>query len=343
MSTIAISAFVGAATLGGGLAGLFLQGFLPEKHTTDRSRYMLAAIVGLISLLLALALGTLVGSAYTFYATQKSEIETLAARSLQLDLSLAQYGPEAEPLRSALRTTIGGIDAMIWGDGRGGPQEFKAAAVLPKLRGMVARLSALTPATDSQKPLLGAIAADEAQIQQTRLLMSLQLASPISWPLLVVVASWSILLFCGFGILSRLERDNPRRPDVRILCDRERNIPHPRIERAFQWTVQNSLGRDRANDRSTSVTDRAPTVGRNLLTRLADAAVAMARADGLHDRTRTQGHRAHSRRYQPQRRRRRHRAVCVVEDPPSRVINCEAPLAARREFLRGRRRRRRRH
>ena len=204
MSTIAISAFVGAATLGGGLAGLFLQGFLPEKHTTDRSRYMLAAIVGLISLLLALALGTLVGSAYTFYATQKSEIETLAARSLQLDLSLAQYGPEAEPLRSALRTTIGGIDAMIWGDGRGGPQEFKAAAVLPKLRGMVARLSALTPATDSQKPLLGAIAADEAQIQQTRLLMSLQLASSISWPLLVVVASWSILLFCGFGILSRL-------------------------------------------------------------------------------------------------------------------------------------------
>jgi hypothetical protein len=46
--------------------------------------------------------------------------------------------------------------------------------------------------------------ADEAQIQQTRLLMSLQLASPISWPLLIVVASWSILLFCGFGILSRL-------------------------------------------------------------------------------------------------------------------------------------------
>jgi hypothetical protein len=204
MSTIAISALVGAATLGGGVAGLFLQRFLPEKHTADRSRDMLAAIVGLISLLLALVLGTLVGSAYTFYATQKSEIETLAARSLQLDLSLAQYGPEAEPLRSALRTTIAGIDAMIWGDGRGDPQEFKAAAVLPKLRGMVARFSALTPATDSQKQLLGAIAADEAQIQQTRLLMSLQLASPISWPLLVVVASWSILLFCGFGILSRL-------------------------------------------------------------------------------------------------------------------------------------------
>jgi hypothetical protein len=204
MPAIAISAFIGAATLAGGLAGLFLQSFLPEKHTTDRSRDMLAAIVGLISLLLALVLGTLIGSAYSFYSTQKAEMETLAARSLQLDLSLAQYGPEAAPLRSALRRTLAGIDTVIWGDGRSDPQQFKAAAVLPSLRGMVARFSALSPASDGQKQLLGAIGADEAQIQQTRLLMSLQLASTISWPLLIVVASWSILLFCGFGILSRL-------------------------------------------------------------------------------------------------------------------------------------------
>jgi hypothetical protein len=204
MPAIAISAFIGAATLGGGVAGLFLQSFLPEKHTADRSRDMLAAIVGLISLLLALVLGTLIGSAYSFYATQKTEMETLAARSLQLDLSLAQYGPEAAPLRSALRNTLGGIDALIWGDGQADPRQFKAAAVLPSLRGMVARFSSLTPASDTQKELLGSIAADEGQIQQTRLLISLQLASPISWPLLGVVASWSILLFCGFGILSRI-------------------------------------------------------------------------------------------------------------------------------------------
>src|ERR1700684_2450738 len=113
MPAIAISAFVGAATLGGGVIGLFLQGFLPEKHTADRSRDMLAAIVGLISLLLALVLGTLIGSAFTFYSTQKSEMETLAARSLQLDLSLAQYGAEAAPLRSALRSTLAGIDNVI--------------------------------------------------------------------------------------------------------------------------------------------------------------------------------------------------------------------------------------
>jgi hypothetical protein len=29
------------------------------------------------------------------------------------------------------------------------------------------------------------------------------LASPVSWPLLNIVVSWAMLLFCGFGVLSR--------------------------------------------------------------------------------------------------------------------------------------------
>ena len=73
-----------------GVFGLFLQTLLPEPHTSDRSRDMIGAIVGLVSLLLALVLGTLIGSAYSFYATQKSEMETMAARSLELDLALAE-------------------------------------------------------------------------------------------------------------------------------------------------------------------------------------------------------------------------------------------------------------
>ena len=125
MLTITVSVAIGVATFGAGVGGLLLQKFLPEQHTTDRSRDMLAAVVGLISLLLALVLGTLVGSAYSFYATQKSEMETLAARSLQLDLSLGQYGPEAMPLRSALRSTLAGIDTVIWGDGHGNPNSSR--------------------------------------------------------------------------------------------------------------------------------------------------------------------------------------------------------------------------
>ncbi len=34
--------------------------------------------------------------------------------------------------------------------------------------------------------------------------MSLQLIDPISWPLIITVIAWSCLLFCGFGLLSRM-------------------------------------------------------------------------------------------------------------------------------------------
>ena len=95
--TIWMSIAVAALAFASGVAGLYLQKLLPAPHTSDRSRDMITAIVGLISLLLALVLGTLIGSAYSFYATQKSEMNTFAARALQLDLALAEFGPETAP------------------------------------------------------------------------------------------------------------------------------------------------------------------------------------------------------------------------------------------------------
>ena len=47
-------------------------------------------------------------------------------------------------------------------------------------------------------------AAAAGAIEQTRLLISLQLASPVSWPLVTIVVSWALILFCGFGLLSRI-------------------------------------------------------------------------------------------------------------------------------------------
>ena len=65
-------------------------------------------------------------------------------------------------------------------------------------------LSNLQPATDAQRQLLGAADQHYAGIGETRLLMSLQLIDPISWPLISTVIAWSCLLFCGFGLLSRM-------------------------------------------------------------------------------------------------------------------------------------------
>ena len=187
---------------------------------------MLAAIVGLISLLLALVLGTLIGSAFTFYSTQKSEMGTLAARSLQLDLSLAQYGPEAAPLRSALRSTLSGIDNIIWGDARSDPEQFKSAAVLPSLRGMVARFSALSPTNDSQKKLLGTIGSDEAQISADKASHVVATCEP---HLLASLSRCRILVNSAvLWVRNSLEakRHDPRRLSPRFIRHWQCDIPH---------------------------------------------------------------------------------------------------------------------
>ena len=204
--TIWISLGVAALTFCFGLAGLFLQTLLPEGHTSDRSREMIGAVVGLISLLLALVLGTLIGSAFSFYSTQKTEMETFSSRALQLDLALAEYGPETAAARSGMKETLTMVRQMLWWRGEPGVMQpdFTVAAPLKHLRTMDEYVASLEPKTPAQKQFQAAAAAHAGAMEQTRLLISLQLASPVSWPLVMIVVSWAMILFCGFGVLSRI-------------------------------------------------------------------------------------------------------------------------------------------
>jgi hypothetical protein len=189
-----------------GLAGLFVQTLLPDRHSVDRSRDMIAAIVGLISLLLALVLGTLVGSAHAFYATQKSELETFAARALQLDLSLAGYGPETKDGREKMKASLEGLRTMVWGAAGSdkATPDLSVSEPIVHLRALQDYVASLDPKTPAQRQFAAAANSDVAAMVQTRVLISLQLASPVSWPLVFIVVSWALILFCGFGILSRV-------------------------------------------------------------------------------------------------------------------------------------------
>ena len=206
MMTVWISIGVAALTFAFGLTGLYLQKLLPEGHTSDRSREMIGAVIGLISLLLALVLGTLIGSAYSFYSTQKSEMETFAARALQLDMALAEYGPETAAARAQMKNTLTMVRRMLWWRDESGAMrpDFTVAEPIPHLKATAEYVASLDPKTAAQKQFQAAAAGYASAMEQTRLLISLQLASPVSWPLVGIVVSWAMILFCGFGVLSRI-------------------------------------------------------------------------------------------------------------------------------------------
>jgi hypothetical protein len=195
---------VGVAVFAGGSLGLILHHTLPEKHVTGGGKDMVGAVVGLFTLLAALVLGLLIWTAYGVYAGQNVAIQTLAAKVLQLDLALSDYGPGANDARAQLRKSLGKTIDEVWGSNES-DANFVAnnfAAAIHNLRSRDASLAALHPSTDAETQALAAAKSTVESIGQSRLQMSFALASPISIPLIVIVAAWATFLFFGFGLMS---------------------------------------------------------------------------------------------------------------------------------------------
>ena len=106
---------VAVAMFAAGLIGLLLQRVLPEHHTTGGSRDLIAAVVGLLTLLCALVTGLLIWTAYGVYSGQNTQIQSVASKVMQLDLALSDYGPEANPARAQLRDALGKTIDQVWG------------------------------------------------------------------------------------------------------------------------------------------------------------------------------------------------------------------------------------
>src|SRR5579871_2695170 len=115
MSPEKFAVLVACAVFAGGAVGLLLQHTLPEKFTTGGPRDMIGAVVGLLTLLSALVLGLLIWTAYGVYSSQNVAIQSLAAKVLQLDLALSDYGPETKDLRLGLRDNLGKTIDEVWG------------------------------------------------------------------------------------------------------------------------------------------------------------------------------------------------------------------------------------
>jgi hypothetical protein len=205
MSPERFAFLVAAAVFSGGAVGLVLQRILPEKFTTGGPRDMIGAVVGLLTLLSALVLGLLIWTAYGVYGGQNLAVQTLAAKVLQLDLALADYGPDATPMRAEARQNVSKTIDDVWGanesDSTFVAKNFSAA--LDSLRSREKALDGLHPSTDAEKQALATATAMVDAIGQSRLQMSFALSNPVSYPLILMVVAWATVLFCGYGLMSK--------------------------------------------------------------------------------------------------------------------------------------------
>ncbi len=205
MSAEKVAFAIAVAVFVGGSVGLILAHVLPEKYTTGAPRDMIGAVVGLLTLLSALVLGLLIWTAYGVYAGQNTAVQTLASRVLQFDMALADYGPDANPVRRQLRDGLGKTLDEVWAadqsDANFAANNF--AAALRNLRTRESLLAQLHPSTDAQTQALASAKANLEALGQSRLQMSFALSAPICYPLVFTVVGWVVFLFLGYGLTSK--------------------------------------------------------------------------------------------------------------------------------------------
>lgn len=202
MGPLNIALVIFGVIFAGGLLGVGLRRWLPERHVGESSKDVVRLVMGLIGTMAALVLGLLIASAKGSYDTQSAELVQLAAQVVQLDRVLSAYGPEANEARAQFRAAVErGVD-RIWPSDRPGSAHLDLPGNANVPTASYTMIANLEPRTAAQRVAQSRALEMAVDLSKTRVLMSEQSGSAISWPFLVVLVFWLVILFMGFGLFA---------------------------------------------------------------------------------------------------------------------------------------------
>jgi len=203
MSSLFGALVVFGCAFGAAVAGIVLHGKLPEHHQDAESKDVVKLVMGLIATMAALVLGLLIASAHASYDTQESEVQQLGVRIVQLDRVLAHYGPDAAEARNLLRQIVAGELKRIWPNSAGATADVELPPAREAGEDLYDHMINLSPKTEAQRFGQSRALQLIAAMGETRRLLYEQAGGSLSWPFLMILVSWVVALFVGFGLLAR--------------------------------------------------------------------------------------------------------------------------------------------
>ena len=202
MSSLAIASIVFVCVFGGALLGLFVRTALPEHHLSEDSTGVVKLGTGLLATLAALVLGLLIASAKTTFDKIKDEVTQGAAKVVQLDRTLALYGPETKEARDLLHGALASAIELLFSGEGSGLAKLGAPERLARMEQIQAMIRELAPRNDAQRSLQSRALELCNEVAQMRWLLIVQGEGSIPTPFLVVLVLWLAIIFAGFGLLS---------------------------------------------------------------------------------------------------------------------------------------------
>jgi hypothetical protein len=202
-----IGIIVFACAFGGALAGMRLSAALPEPHRNEGSKDTVKIGIGLVATMTALVLGLVTASAKSSFDAVDHAIRQAAGNVLALDRALARYGPDAAPLRQALKVALESRIEATWpsGERRGSLNPWEAA---DKIEQLASQIRSLAPKSDEQRWLQTRALDLGESLLEVRFQVFGSLGSSVPLPFLMVLVFWLTVTFASFGLFA------PRNPTV---------------------------------------------------------------------------------------------------------------------------------
>jgi hypothetical protein len=175
---------------------------LPGHHLAEESRDAIKIGAGMISMMAALVLGLLVSSAKTNFDATNAAIIQSGAKVILMDRLLANYGPETEEVRVALRRSVAAAIELLWpeeGSTEASLGAFERATPMEKL---LEKIRALKPQSEAQRALQGQALQLGHEMMLSRWLQIEQAQTTLPKAFLVIVLFWLTMLYMTFGLLA---------------------------------------------------------------------------------------------------------------------------------------------
>jgi Protein of unknown function (DUF4239) len=197
MNPSLISLVVAAALLTAIRLAVCVRQRLPEHHLSHESKDTVKIAMGLVATMSALLLGLLVSSTQDSYKTVQDQVITLGAKLSFMDRVLSLYGPEAASLQTKTRVITQTTVKQMWStDSQLNITNRQAGDAL------YLELLHLDPQNEVQENLKAQGVTTYLEIGQLRTLMQVQAQKTMTWPLLIAVVFWLVVIFFSFSLFS---------------------------------------------------------------------------------------------------------------------------------------------
>ena len=197
VTSISIIAFL--CTFGGALFGMFLSTRLPSHHLSDKSADVVKLGTAFVGTMTALFLSLQLFSAKDSFTALSDELAHAAGNIILLDRTLAHYGPEAQPIREALKANVEQVLEQAW------PSASLSGARprrVEEKEEIYDALQTLSPTTEAQRSLKNHAIEMAFAIAQTRWLIITKRSTTASALLITALVFWLTLIFMSFGLFA---------------------------------------------------------------------------------------------------------------------------------------------